>query len=100
MENQTNAHSYGTRLIDEINTALAGCQMSARGFFFALIPLLQGAEVRGFLDMDLHDLAHHFRLSAQKTGIYVRELEKKKIIRVRPNGEIMCPIIIRQWYRQ
>jgi hypothetical protein len=103
MANKKNQIGFDSSLtaeqIAEFNGVLGGCQMSARGFFYALIPLLESAPSYGFLEMDAEMLSHHFRLSPHHTRRYLFELKRKKVLRLTKDGALMCPVLIRQHYR-
>jgi hypothetical protein len=99
MANQESAHDFSTRLIYDFNATLADCQMSARGFFYALLPLLEDGHAYGCLDMDTDALAKHFKLSLHHIRRYLHELKREDILRQASDGLLVCPLLIRKRYR-
>ena len=99
MANQKSSIYFDTVLIYDINSALAGCQMSARGFFFALLPLLEETQEYGCIDMDTDQLAKHFKLSLHHIRRYLHELKREQILREASDGMLVCPFLIRKRYK-
>jgi hypothetical protein len=93
----TNGNDTG--IVSDFNEVLQGCQMSARGFFFALLPLFEASHSYGFLEMDTEQLSKHFHLSLHHTRRYLYELKRKHILRVSHDGTLICPVLIRQHYK-
>jgi hypothetical protein len=99
MANKESSVYFDTVLIYDINTALTGCQMSARGFFFALLPLLEAPAAYGCIDMNTDQLAHHFKLSLHHIRRYLHELKREDVLREATDGMLVCPFLIRKRYK-
>ena len=98
MADQKSSNGVGSVLVDEFNDALRDCEFSARGFFFALIPLLESSRAYGCLDMDAEQLAEYFHVSLNHTRRYLYELKRKGILCEASNGSLICRLLVRKHY--
>ena len=73
--------------------------MSARGFFVELIPLLEASKPYGHLKMSTEELSVHFEVSLHMTRCYLRELKAHHVLKEGKDGELFCPVLIRQTFR-
>jgi DNA-binding IclR family transcriptional regulator len=69
--------------------------MSARGFFYAILPLLEAGKPYGNIDMNAIELAEFFDVSVHHTRRYIADLKKFGILRESPLGGLFCPMLIR-----
>lgn len=69
--------------------------MSAQGFFYAILPLLEESKPLGHLEMDTSELSEYFDVSVTKIRMYVYELKKHKILKPTRDGDMVCPLLIR-----
>jgi hypothetical protein len=99
LENKESTNGLRPSLIDQFNEALRGCQMSARGFFYALLPLFERSKPYGLIEMDAEQLSAYFHVSAHHTRRYLYELKRKNILRVGVDGTLICPILIRTQFK-
>lgn len=72
--------------------------MSARGFLYELMPLLEKGKPYGHLDMDTEQLSKHFGVSLHMTRRYVFELTSHRILKKGSDGTLYCPPLIRQQF--
>lgn len=99
MESEKRKDNIRPLIRDEVGEALRGCQMSARGFFYALIPLLAGGKPYGHVDLTTEELSVMYGVSLHMTRCYLRELKLRKVLRQGKDGTLFCPVLIRQLIR-
>ncbi len=99
METEKRQDSQRSILGDEVGHALRGCQMSARGFFYELIPLLEASDPYGRLYMDTVELSTRFGVSLHMVRRYIFELKAHRVLRVGDDGSLICPILIRRRFK-
>lgn len=99
MESQKREDHIGSILGHDIGVALRGCQMSARGFFYELMPMLLTGKPYGHIDMTTDELSLHFKVSLHMIRHYVFELKSHKVLREGKDGVLFCPVLIRQYIR-
>lgn len=96
MESEKRQDNFRSILGDDVGRALRGCQMSARGFFYELFPLLEEAKPYGNVGMSAEELSEFFGVSLHMTRRYVAELKAHKVLKEGKNGELFCPVLIRR----
>lgn len=98
MESQKRKDYFRSVLGDDVGQALRGCQMSARGFFVELIPMLETSKPYGHVRMSTEELSVHFAVSLHMTRCYLRELKSHNVLKEGKDGELFCPVLIRRKY--
>lgn len=73
--------------------------MSARGFFYELLPLLEAARPYGYLQMSAIELAVYFETSVHHTRRYIADLKKHGLLKATTEGGYLCPVLIRRLVR-
>lgn len=99
METEKRKDNIREILGDDVGAALRGCQMSARGFFYALLPMLETSEPYGHIYMDTIELSIHFKVSLHMIRRYIFELKSHNILKVGSDGALLCPILIRRRFK-
>lgn len=99
MEAEKRQDHFRSFVGDEIGQALRGCQMSARGFFYELTPLLERSEPYGRTYMDTLELALHFKVSLHMVRRYIFELKAHNVLKEGSDGSLMCPMLIRRRFK-
>lgn len=99
MESQKRQDHFRSVLGDDVGEALRGCQMSARGFFSELMPILNEGKPYGHLRMSTEELSIHFKVSLHMTRCYLRELKSHNVLKEGKDGELFCPVLIRRMFR-
>lgn len=99
MESEKRKDNIRSILGDDVGCALRGCQMSARGFFYELIPLLEEGRPFGHLRMDTEELSAWFKVSLHMTRRYLFELKSHRVLKEGKDGELFCPVLIRRKFR-
>lgn len=97
METEKREDCFRPLLGEEVGAALRGCQMSARGFFYELAPMLRRGKPYGHIQMSAEDLSLHFKISYQMTRRYIFELKNHKVLKETRDGDLYCPPLIREW---
>lgn len=100
MESEKRQNNIRSILGDEVGQALRGCQMSARGFFYELIPMLKSGTPYGHVAMTTDELSAHFGVSLHMIRHYVFELKSHDVLMEDRDGVLYCPILIRQYIRR
>lgn len=100
MESQKRQDHFRSILGDDVGQALRGCQMSARGFFYELIPILKDGQPFGYVHMTTEELSQLFGVSLHMTRSYLRELKSHDVLKTASDGTLYCPVLIRLWVRQ
>lgn len=99
MESEKRKDNIRSLLGDEVGEALRGCQMSARGFFYELMPMFQAGKPYGHIDLTTEELSEKYGVSLHMTRCYLRELKSHKVLRQGKDGVLFCPVLIRQLIR-
>lgn len=100
MESEKRKDNIRSILGDEVGQALRGCQMSARGFFYELMPMFQTGTPYGHIDMTTDELSEHFGVSLHMIRHYVFELKSHNVLLEGKDGVLFCPVLIRQYIRR
>ena len=83
----------------DVLEALRGCQMSARGFYYELLPLLESGSPYGHLHLSTEELSDKFEVSLHMTRRYLFELKAHKVLKVQKDGSLFSPPLIRQLFK-
>jgi hypothetical protein len=70
--------------------------MSARGFFYEILPMLENETPFGHLHKSAEELSRHFKVSLHMTRRYIFELKSHKVLKQGKDGTFFCPPLIRQ----
>lgn len=100
MESEKRQDRFRSILGNDVGRALRGCQMSARGFFYELIPFLEVSQPFGHLQMTTEELSDIFKVSLHMTRRYLFELKSHRVLREGKDGALFCPVLIRLKYRE
>lgn len=91
-------HRFSPRIDAELHALLKTCRfMSARGFFYEILPLMESPKHYGRLPYDSDELAKLFGVSRQKIHIYITDLRKHRLLRITADGELYCPILWKRY---
>lgn len=100
MESQKRKDDIHSILGDEVGEALRGCQMSARGFFYELMPLLEAGKPYGHVELTTEELSERYGVSLHMIRRYLFELKSHNVLRQGKDGVFYCPVLIRQCIRR
>jgi len=74
--------------------------MSARGFFYELMPLLEDGKPYGHVEFTTEELSDRYGVSLHMIRRYLFELKSHNVLRQGKDGVLYCPVLIRRYVRR